>query len=68
MSFQVKADAKKHVESLKKKEQGCLTQLQKEKSENIELRSKIDAGEKFLKSVSDEILMSKAETEKVTIF
>jgi hypothetical protein len=55
------------VESLKKKEQGYLAQLQHLRTENSELRSKIDAGEKFLKSVSDELLMARAETEKVTM-
>jgi hypothetical protein len=55
------------VDSLKEKEQDYLTQLQHAKTENVELLSKIDAGEKFLKSVSDELLMARAETEKVTI-
>ena len=66
MSFQVKAETNENLESLQKKEQDYLTQLQQAKSENIELRSKLDAGEMLLKSISDELLMARAETEKVT--
>ncbi len=54
--FQAKADAEKYVESLKKAT-----------TENVELRSKLETGEKSLKSVNDELLMARAETEKVII-
>jgi hypothetical protein len=56
-----------YVESLKKKVEGYLMQLEHVKTENIELRSKIAAGEKVLNSVSGELQIAREETEKVTI-
>lgn len=66
----MKADAKKYVESLKKKEEAAVKELRSKvellTKQNAELTEKAEAEKRQLKLIAEELCTAKEETKKVS--